>query len=110
MLNEYQTQSWNLQQEMREDVMRLQDRLAESESQAARSWQRQGLRIKSCEGCCRGLQQRKEWRTMWGETTDGSGHALRVSSSQGSVPDQQTRVRQLRGGGGIDTLRNHSVT
>ena len=66
MLNEYQTQSWNLQQEMREDVMRLQDRLAESESQAARSWHRQGLRIKSCEGCCRGLQQRKEWRTMWG--------------------------------------------
>ena len=34
MLNEYQTQSWNLQTEMREDVGRLQERLADSESQA----------------------------------------------------------------------------
>ena len=34
MLNEYQTQSWNLQQEMREDVMRLLERLAEAKSQA----------------------------------------------------------------------------
>ena len=34
MLNEFQRESWNLQLEMREDVARLNDRLAESESQA----------------------------------------------------------------------------